>query len=224
MKLLIVEDEKDLALTLKKGLEENSFAVDVCYDGEEGLFMAENYPYDVLLLDIMLPKMDGLAILNTLRKKKIDIPVVMLTARGEVEDRIKGLNIGADDYIAKPFDFSELLARLRSVIRRSKGKPSPVIVIGDLTIDTNAREIRRGGRDIKLSAKEYNMLEYLALNKNRVIGRTELMEHIYESDGDPDSNIIDVYINYLRNKIDKDFAVQLIHTVRGAGYVLKEGK
>jgi len=224
MKLLIVEDEKDLALTLKKGLEENSFAVDVCYDGEEGLFMAENYPYDVLLLDIMLPKMDGLAILNTLRKKKIDIPVVMLTARGEVEDRIKGLNIGADDYIAKPFDFSELLARLRSVIRRSKGKPSPVIVIGDLTIDTNAREIRRGGSDIKLSAKEYNMLEYLALNKNRVIGRTELMEHIYESDGDPDSNIIDVYINYLRNKIDKDFAVQLIHTVRGAGYVLKEGK
>jgi DNA-binding response OmpR family regulator len=224
MKVLIVEDEKDLALTLKKGLEENSFAVDVSYDGEEGLFMAENYPYDVLLLDIMLPKMDGLAILNTLRKKKIDMPVVMLTARGEVEDRIKGLNIGADDYIAKPFDFSELLARLRSVIRRSKGKPAPVIVIGDLTMDTNSREIRRGGRDIKLSSREYNMLEYLALNKNRVIGRTELMEHIYEMDADPDSNIIDVYINYLRNKIDKDFAVQLIHTVRGAGYVLKEGK
>ncbi len=224
MKVLIVEDEKELALTLKKGLEENSFAVDVSHDGEDGLFMAENYPYDVLLLDIMLPKMDGLAILNTLRKKKIDIPVVLLTARGEVEDRIKGLNIGADDYIAKPFDFSELLARLRSVIRRSKGKPAPVIVIGDLTIDTNSREIRRGGRDIKLSAKEYNMLEYLALNKNRVIGRTELMEHIYEMDADPDSNIIDVYINYLRNKIDKDFSVQLIHTVRGAGYVLKEGK
>jgi DNA-binding response OmpR family regulator len=224
MKVLIVEDEKDLALTLKKGLEENSFAVDVSHDGEEGLFMAENYPYDVLLLDIMLPKMDGLAVLNTLRKKKIDIPVVMLTARGEVEDRIKGLNIGADDYIAKPFDFSELLARLRSVIRRSKGKPAPVIDIGDLTLDTNSREVRRGGRDIKLSAREYNMLEYLALNKNRVIGRTELMEHIYEMDADPDSNIIDVYINYLRNKIDKDCAVQLIHTVRGAGYVLKEGK
>lgn len=224
MKVLIVEDEKDLALTLKKGLEENSFVVDVCYDGEEGLFMAENYPYDVVLLDIMLPKMDGLAVLSTLRKKKIDMPVVMLTARGEVEDRIKGLNIGADDYIAKPFDFSELLARLRSGVRRSKGKPAPVIVIGDLTIDTNSREVMRGGRDIKLSAKEYNMLEYLALNKNRVIGRPELMEHIYELDADPDSNIIDVYINYLRNKIDKDFAVQLIHTVRGAGYVLKEGK
>lgn len=224
MKILIVEDEKELALTLKKGLDENSFAVDVCHDGEEGLFMAENYPYDVLLLDIMLPKMDGLAVLNALRKKKIDIPVVLLTARGEVEDRIKGLNIGADDYISKPFDFSELLARLRSVIRRSKGKPAPVIVIGDLSIDTNSREVRRGDRDIRLSAKEYNMLEYLALNKNRVIGRAELMEHIYEMDADPDSNIIDVYINYLRNKIDKDFAVQLIHTVRGAGYVLKEGK
>ena len=186
--------------------------------------MAETYPYDAVLLDILLPKVNGLTILNKLRAKEIDVPVLMITAKGEVEDRIKGLNIGADDYIAKPFDFSELLARLKSVIRRSKGKPSPVIAIDDLTIDTNSRIVTRAGKEVKLSATEYNLLEYLALNSGRVVSRTELIEHIYDTEFDLDSNIIDVYVNYLRNKIDKGFSKQLIKTIRGAGYILKGDK
>lgn len=221
MRVLIVEDEKALAQILKKGLEENAFTVDTCFDGEEGLYMIETYPYDAVILDVMLPNMDGLTILNKLRAKNINVPVLMLTAKGAIEDRIKGLNIGADDYMAKPFDFSELIARVRSIVRRSKGKPDPVIVIDDLVIDTNSRSVKRGGKEIKLSAKEYNLLEYLALNKNRVVSRTELTEHIYESDFDLDSNIIDVYINYLRNKVDKGFEKHIIQTVRGAGYILK---
>lgn len=160
MRVLIIEDERYLANILKKGLEENGFAVEVSYDGEEGLYMAETYPYDGVLLDIMLPKVDGLTILNTLRAKKIDLPVLMITARGEIEDKIKGLSIGTDDYIAKPFDFSELLARLKAVIRRSKGKPSPIIIIDDLVIDTNSRTVKRADREIRLSAREYNILEY----------------------------------------------------------------
>ena len=186
--------------------------------------MAETYPYDAVLLDIMLPEVDGLTILNTLRAKKIDVPVLMITAKGEIEDRIKGLSIGADDYIAKPFDFSELLARLKAVIRRSKGKPSPIITIDNLVIDTNSRTVKRAGKEIRLSAKEYNLLEYLALNEGRVVSRTELIEHVYDAEFDLDSNIIDVYINYLRNKIDKGFDKQFIHTVRGAGYTLKSDR
>ncbi len=221
MKILIIEDEKRLAQLLKKGLEENSFTVDLSHDGEEGLYMAETYPYDAILLDIMLPGIDGLEILKTLRNKEIDLPVLIITARGEVEERIKGLNIGADDYIAKPFDFSELLARLRSVIRRSKGKPSPLIVINDLSIDSNGRTVARAGQEISLSAREFALLEYLALNAGRVVSRTELVEHIYATDADWDSNVIDVYISYLRNKIDRGFDKPLIHTKRGAGYLLK---
>lgn len=222
MKVLIIEDEKNLAEILKKGLEENSFAVDLSFDGEEGLYMAETFPYDAIILDIMLPKTDGFGVLSKLRKKQIDVPVLLLTARGEVENRIKGLNTGADDYIVKPFDFSELLARLRAVIRRDKGKASPFIKIDNLTIDTNSRGVKRDNMEIKLSAKEYNILEYLAMNKGRVISRTELTEHIYDSEFDLDSNIIDVYINYLRNKIDRDYDRKLIHTVRGVGYILKD--
>ncbi|MBI4688064.1 MAG: response regulator transcription factor [Nitrospirae bacterium] len=221
MRILIIEDEKNLARILKKGLEENGFSVDISFDGEDGLFMAESYQYDAVLLDILLPKIDGLTLLNKLRAKKIDVPVLMITSRGEIEDRIKGLNIGADDYIVKPFDFSEVLARLRSVIRRSKSKPSPLITIDNLTIDTNSRTVKRSGMEIKLSATEYSILEYLALNSGQVISRTELTEHIYDNEFDLDSNVIDVYINYLRNKIDKGFNKQLIHTVRGAGYILK---
>jgi DNA-binding response OmpR family regulator len=223
MKILIIEDEKRLAATMKRGLEENSFVADLSYDGEEGLYMAETYPYDGVLLDITLPGMDGLAVLGELRSKKIDVPVLLITARGTVEDRIKGLDIGADDYIAKPFDFSELLARLKSVIRRSKGNPSPLIEIDNLVIDINSRMVRREGREIRLSATEYGLLEYLALNKGRVVSRTELVEHIYDTESDRDSNVIDVYINHLRNKLDKGFDRQIIHTVRGAGYVLKDG-
>lgn len=154
----------------------------------------------------------------------MDVPVLLITAKGEVEERVKGLNIGADDYIAKPFDFSELLARLKAVIRRSKGKPSPIIKIDDLIIDTNSRTVKRAEKEIKLSATEYKILEYLALNSGRVVSRTELIEHIYESEFDLDSNVIDVYINYIRNKIDKGSNKQLIQTMRGAGYVLKVDK
>lgn len=221
MKILIIEDEKRMAGILKKGLEENAFIVDLAGDGEEGLYMAENYPYDAVLLDIMLPVMDGLTILNVLRSKRSEVPVLLITARGEIESRIKGLNFGADDYIVKPFDFHELMARLKSVIRRSKGKPSPLVAIDDLSLDTNSRSVSRGGREIRLSATEYNLLEYLALNSGRVVSRTELTEHIYDTDFDRDSNVIDVYVNHLRNKLDKGFDRQLIHTVRGAGYILK---
>ncbi len=221
MRILVIEDEKRLAAILKKGLEESGFVVDVTLDGEDGLFMARTYPYDAVLLDILLPKVDGLTVLKKLRAEKIEVPVLMLTAKGELEDRVRGLNLGADDYLVKPFDFSELLARLNTVIRRSLGKASPVLVIDDLSLDMNAKTVTRSGKEINLSAKEYNLLEYLALNSGRVIGRTELTEHLYDTEFDLDSNIIDVYINYLRNKIDKGYDRQLIVTVRGAGYVLK---
>jgi DNA-binding response OmpR family regulator len=221
MRILVIEDEKRLAAILKKGLEESGFVVDVALDGEDGLFMAETYPYDTVLLDILLPKVDGLTVLKTLRAKKIGVPVLMLTAKGELDDRVRGLNLGADDYLIKPFDFSELLARLNTVIRRSMGKASPIIVIDDLSLDMNAKTVTRSGQEINLSAKEYNLLEYLALNSGRVIGRTELTEHLYDTEFDLDSNVIDVYVNYLRNKIDKGYDRQLIVTVRGAGYILK---
>ncbi|MBF0337348.1 MAG: response regulator transcription factor [Nitrospirae bacterium] len=222
MKVLIVEDEKHLGSILRKGLQEHSFRVDLAVDGQEGLYMAETYPYDVMILDLMLPKVDGLTILSTIRAKHIDTPVIVLTARAEVDDKIKGLDVGADDYIAKPFNFSELLARLRALLRRSKGVPSALLTIADMTIDTNARTVSRGGAIIGLTSGEYNLLQYLALNKNRVIGRAELVDHLYDSDDDRDSNVIDVYINYLRNKIDKGFDRKLIHTVRGTGYVLRD--
>jgi len=221
MRILVIEDEKRLATILKKGLEESGFVVDVALDGEDGLFMARTYPYDAVLLDILLPKVDGLTVLKKLRAEKIGVPVLMLTAKGELEDRVRGLNLGADDYLVKPFDFSELLARLNTVIRRSMGKASPIIIIDDLSLNMSAKTVIRSGKEIYLSAKEYNLLEYLALNSGRVIGRTELTEHLYDTEFDLDSNVIDVYINYLRNKIDKGFDRQLIVTVRGAGYVLK---
>jgi DNA-binding response OmpR family regulator len=221
MKILIIEDEQKLARALKKGLEENDFTVDLSFSGNEGLHMVETYPYDAVLLDLMLPGMDGLAILKSLREKNLDVPVLVVTARGEVEDRVTGLDIGADDYISKPFDFMELMARLRSAIRRSKGKPSPIIMVGDLCIDTNAKTVSRSGRAVTLSTREYMLLEYLAHNAGRVISRTELIEHVYDSAYEWDSNVIDVYINYLRNKIDKGYDRPLIHTVRGAGYILK---
>ena len=221
MKILIIEDERRLARLLKQGLEENGFTVDLAYDGAEGQYQVENYAYDAVLLDLMLPEVDGLTILASLRERGNDVPVLIITARGEVEDRIKGLNLGADDYLAKPFELDELIARLRALIRRSRGKPSPLLTVGDLTIDTNARTVSRAGIDISLSAREYAILVYLALHAGRVVSRTELIEHIYETDYEWDSNVIDVYISYLRTKIDKGYPAPLIQTVRGAGYLLK---
>ena len=221
MKILIIEDENKLARLLKQGLEENGFTVDLAHDGADGQYQVENYPYDTVLLDLMLPEVDGLTILASLREQGSDVPVLIVTARGEVEDRIKGLNLGADDYLAKPFDLDELIARLRALIRRSRGKPSPLLTVGDLTIDTNIRTVSRAGTAIQLSAREYDILVYLALNSGRVVSRTELIEHIYETDYEWDSNVIDVYISYLRTKIDKGYPAPLIQTVRGAGYLLK---
>lgn len=220
MKILIVEDEQRLAKLLKKGLEEQSYAVDLCFDGEEGLYMAETFPYDAILLDVMLPKMDGFTVLETLRRQGNEVPVLMLTARSEVENRVKGLNRGADDYIPKPFDFMELLARLTAVIRRDKGQPVSTVEVADLSLDLNAKTASRAGREVLLSAKEYAVLEYLVLNKGRVVSRTEFSEHVYDMNFDLDSNIIDVYINKLRNKIDKGHKQKLILTRRGAGYYI----
>jgi len=222
MKILVIEDEKRLAKILKQGLEENAFAVDLSYDGEEGLSMAEAYPYDAVLLDVMLPRMDGFTVLSKLRATRREVPVLIISARGEVDDRIKGLNTGADDYITKPFDFFELLARLKSVIRRHKGRPSPLLMIDDLIIDMNSRTVSRANKKISLTPNEYALLEYLALNRGRVVGRSELRERLYDAASDRDSNVIDVHITHLRSKIDKDFDRQIIYTLRGEGYVVRE--
>jgi len=222
MRILIVEDEKDLASIIKQGLEEEGYIVDVAHDGEEGLYMAESYPIDVMVLDVMLPQMDGLTVLSNLRKKGVQTPVILLTARDALIDKIKGLDTGADDYLTKPFVFEELLARIRSLIRRKTTVKEAVIRIADLEIDTASHQVKRAGKAISLSAKEYSLLEFLAYRKGEVVSRTDIIEHIYNEDADMDSNVVDVYINYLRNKIDKEFSGKLIHTVRGAGYILKE--
>ena len=222
MRVLIVEDEKDLAAIIKQGLEEEGYIVDVAHDGEDGLYMAENYPVDAIILDIMLPKMDGLAVLSKLRTKAIATPVLLLTARDATLDKIKGLDTGADDYLTKPFDFTELMARLRSLMRRKGMVKEAVIRIADLEINTASRVVSRGGHQVQLSAREYALLEYLAYNKDKVVTRTDIVEHIYSEDSEMDSNVVDVYINYLRNKIDKGFGTKLIHTVRGTGYILRK--
>ncbi|TSA12797.1 MAG: DNA-binding response regulator [Deltaproteobacteria bacterium] len=221
MRILIVEDEKSLADIVKKGLEEEGYAVDVAYNGEDGLFMAENEASDLILLDIMLPVIDGMTILKRIRKAGVRTPVLMLTAKDTVMDKVSGLDSGADDYLTKPFSFDELLARIRALIRRGSEVKSSIIEIGDLVIDTASHEVKRGGRLISLSAREYALLEYMAINSDKVLTRTSLTEHIYDQDFDLDSNVIDVFINRVRNKIDRDFSRRLIHTIRGAGYMLK---
>ena len=221
MRILIVEDEKRLANILKKGLEEEGYAVDVAYNGEDGLFMAEQEPSDMIILDIMLPAIDGLTILRSIRKSGIKTPVLMLTALDTVTDKVSGLDSGADDYLTKPVLFEELLARIRALLRRDSEVKTSVIEIGDLVIDMATREVRRGGKEIRLSAKEYALLEYMALNRNKTLTRTALSEHLYDHDFDLDSNIIDVFINRIRNKIDRGSGEKIIRTVRGAGYILK---
>jgi DNA-binding response OmpR family regulator len=221
MRILIVEDEKSLADIIKKGLEEEGYAVDVVYNGEEGLFMAENEPSDLIILDIMLPVIDGMTILKKIRKAGIKTPVLMLTAKDTIMDKVSGLDSGADDYLTKPFAFEELLARMRALLRRNTEVKTSVIMIGDLTIDIVTHEVKREGKDILLSAREYALLEYMAINRNKVLSRTALTEHLYDQDFDLDSNVIDVFINRIRNKIDRGYDTKLIHTMRGTGYILK---
>ena len=224
MKILVIEDEKKVANFLQKGLKEEQFVVDVAYDGLEGEHLATTNDYDLILLDIMLPGKDGIEILKTLRQRQINIPVIMLTAKEMVEDKLEGFNAGCDDYISKPFSFEELLVRIRAVLRRGSGALSNVLTFADLTLDLISHKVIRDGREIELTAKEYTLLEYLVRNPNRVLTRTMIAEHVWDYNYDSFTNVIDVYINYLRNKVDRGFATKLIHTVRGVGYVLKEEK
>ncbi len=222
MRILLIEDEKKVARFISKGLIEESYAVDVAYDGEEGLFLAEVNDYDLIILDIMLPRKDGFEVLKTLRNKGFITPVIMLTARDELESKIQGLDLGADDYMTKPFAFSELMARIRAIMRRKQEKADNRLQLGDLVIDAVTRTVTRGNKPVELTNKEYALLEYFIRNPGRVLSRTMIAEHVWDYQFDPMTNVIDVYVNYLRQKIDKGFEKKLIHTIRGVGYVIRE--
>jgi DNA-binding response OmpR family regulator len=219
MRILIVEDEQKIANSLKKGFEQESYAVDVTYDGREGYEMAISEEYDVIILDRLMPKMSGIELCKKLREEKNHTPIIMLTARGEVDDRVDGLNAGADDYLPKPFAFTELLARVRAVSRRPKTAVSAVLQVADLTLDSVTFEAVRGKTRISLSSKEYALLEYLMRHKGKVVKKEQIMTHVWNYDADVMPNSVEVYITHLRNKIDKPFAGrELISTVRGFGY------
>ncbi len=222
MRILLVEDEEKIIDFLKRGLKENKFAVDVARDGEEGLYLSDINPYDLIILDLMLPKIDGITICKQIRGKKNNTPILILTARNQVNDRIKGLNSGADDYLAKPFAFTELLARIRALLRRQREEKDDVLKIGDLEANLLTHEVVRGGKKVPLTSKEYALLEYMMLHSGQVITRTMISEHVWNEDFHSLSNVIDVHIRYLRKKIDNGFKKKLIHTLRGTGYILKE--
>lgn len=222
MRILLVEDDIRIVNFVVKGLRENAYAVDAVTDGEAALYQASVNEYDLMILDVMIPIKDGFKVCRELRAKNIKTPILMLTARDAVEDRITGLDSGADDYLIKPFAFNELLARLRALLRRSNNIRPPKIIVGDLEIDTHAQRASRDGREIYLTTKEYALLEYLARERGRVVGRSEIAEHVWDENFDVFSNLIEVYVKRLRAKIDEGFAVQLIHTRRGAGYILDE--
>jgi DNA-binding response OmpR family regulator len=222
MRVLIVEDYPPLARSMRQGLTEAGYAVEHAADGAAGLELATSTAFDAVVLDLMLPKLSGLELLATLRERKIETPVLILTARDSVADRVTGLDRGADDYLVKPFAFEELLARLRALIRRRYQSSENVIKVADLEIDPAARSVRRAGKPVTLSAREFALLEYLAARKGQVVSRAEIWDHVYDFASDPASNVVDVYIGYLRKKIDQDHAVRLIHTRRGLGYVLEE--
>ena len=221
MRVLLVEDSPDLVRAMRKGLTEQSYAVDVAMTGSAALERATTNPYDAIVLDVMIPPPDGIEVCRRLRDDGITSPIMMLTARDAVDDRIRGLDSGADDYLVKPFEFAELLARLRALIRRGGAKQLPVIEVDDLRIDTRSRRVTRGGREITLTAKEYALLEFMAANAGRVVGREEIAEHVWNEEFDAFSNLIEVYINRLRRLLDRDADRKLIHTVRGAGYRLE---
>jgi heavy metal response regulator len=218
---LIVEDEKKVANFVRKGLQEEGYVVDVAFDGEEGLAMATEAPYDLVILDIYLPKLDGLAALRKLRERKVGTPVLLLTVRATIEDKVLGLDSGADDYLTKPFAFQELLARVRALLRRHTDANASVLQVADLVLDPVRRLVTRGTRRIDLSMKEFALLEYLMRNTDRVLTRTMIVEHVWNYDFDSETNVVDVYVNYLRRKIDAGHTPKLIHTVRGSGYVMK---
>ena len=223
MRILLVEDEPAAAQMLARGLREQAYAVDVAYDGEAALEQAHVNSYDLIVLDIMLPRKDGLEVCRELRANGSMVPVLMLTALDGVEDRIHGLDTGADDYLVKPFDFHELLARLRALRRRRPVLQAETITVADLKIETRARRVWRGGRRVELTAKEYALLEYLAWREGEVVGRADIAEHVWDENFDPFSNLIEVYVQRLRRKVDHNQAVKLLHTRRGEGYSLAAG-
>ena len=220
MRVLVAEDHPTLAESIAEGLRDDGYAVDLTLDGTEALHWATTNSYGCIVLDIMLPGKDGYTILKTLRQRGATTPVVFLTARDAVDDRVRGLDMGADDYVVKPFAWAELLARVRAAVRRPHGKKSATLSIADLEIDTSAKSVRRGGNAIELSAREYSLLEYLAHREGQVVSRADIWEQLYGQDDATTSNVVDVYIGYLRHKVDRDHAVKLIHTRRGLGYVL----
>jgi heavy metal response regulator len=223
VRILLVEDEPNAARMLAKGLGEQTYAVDVVGDGDKALELAGANDYDLILLDVMLPRKDGFAVCRELRRAGYATPVLMLTARDSVEHRISGLDCGADDYLIKPFDFRELLARMRALLRRGPALRPEIIQVADLSIDTRAREVYRGARRVELTAKEYALIEYLARRSGQIVGRHEIAEHVWDQNFDPLSNLIEVYVLRLRRKIDEGYKVKLLHTRRGLGYVLRPG-
>jgi DNA-binding response OmpR family regulator len=222
MRVLVVEDYAPLRKAVVQGLKEAGFAVDAAGDGEEGLWYARSNQYDVIVLDLMLPKKDGLSILSSLRQAGDPVHILILTARDTLDDRVRGLNGGADDYLVKPFAFEELLARVRALVRRRYESKSPMIRVADLEIDTVARVVRRAGTEVNLTAREYALLEFLALRAGQLVSRSDIWEHLYEFDSSAQSNVVDVYIGYLRRKLERPQWPHLIHTRRGQGYVLGE--
>jgi len=221
MRLLLVEDEKKVAGFVKKGLEEEGYAVDLAADGKTGLELALDRVHDLIILDIQLPKMDGLSVLSALRREKVAIPVLLLTVRATIEDKVLGLDAGADDYLTKPFAFQELVARVRALLRRHTEAKHPLLRIADVTLDPARRIVYRGDRKIDLTTREFALLDYFMRNPGRVLTRTMIAEHVWDYDFDSETNVIDVYVNYLRKKIDSGRERKLIQTVRGVGYMLK---
>ena len=221
MRILVVEDEKKIADFVKRGLREEGYAVDVAYDGKEGYLLASANDYDIIILDLMLPQMDGVTVCKKLREAKVKSPIIMLTAKDTVQDKVIGLDSGADDYVTKPFSFEELLARMRAVLRKEEARGATKLQAADLVLDLVAHKVARGGNEIELTTKEYALLEYLMRNAGTIVTRTMISEHVWDIDFDTFTNVIDVYINYLRNKIDHGYKKKLIHTVRGRGYLLK---
>lgn len=221
MRILLVEDNKPLARALKTGLQEEGFAVDAAHDGEEGAYKARTTNYDIIILDLMLPGEDGLSLLKRWRTEGMKTHVLVLTARDTVEDKVRGLDMGADDYLTKPFQLEELLARLRALLRRGHQVKDPVLRIHDLEINTATRSVRRGGQDISLTPREYALLEFLSFHRGKVVTRSMIWEHLYDEQDENTSNVVDVYIRYLRNKIDKKFKPPLILTRWGEGYMMR---
>ena len=222
MRLLVVEDDKKIASFVSRGLKEAGYVVDIAERGDDAFQLALYNHYDVAIVDLMLPGLDGLSMIERLRAQKVKMPVIILSAKRSVDDRVKGLQVGGDDYLTKPFAFSELLARIQALVRRSSAMSEPTTLThGDLTLDLLSREVTRGGRKIELQAREFALLEYLLRNAGRVVSKTTILEHVWDYNFDPKTNVIDVLVSRLRSKVDRDFDRKLIHTMRGFGYVLK---